>query len=122
MPANDIKIDPITNDIVFVDGRLQMVTGADAAGQRIRSRLTTFRGEWFLNLLFGLPYLTDILKKAPELPLIASLIKAEIVAGGGVGTRVTRFNMVLDPTTRQLTIDSDAVVPEDGETTVTVTV
>ena len=46
-------------DLVITGGRLQFSTGLTAVVQGIRIRLLTFRGEWFLDLDHGIPYLEN---------------------------------------------------------------
>lgn len=43
-------------------GRLKTVEGSEAVAQRLRVELSTRQGEWFLNTLFGVPWL-DIFGK-----------------------------------------------------------
>lgn len=52
----DIKLDA-TGDIDITDGSASLVTDPlEALVQRLTIRLRFFQGEWFLDLLFGVPY------------------------------------------------------------------
>ena len=51
------------NDLVFVDGRLALVTGADLVRQRWQQRARSFKGEWVLDKNAGIPYFQEIFKK-----------------------------------------------------------
>lgn len=53
----DFLIDPVTNDLDVSGGRLHFSTGLQAVAQGVGIRVRMIRGEWFLNLLFGVPYL-----------------------------------------------------------------
>ena len=72
----DIKL---TNDLEIKNGDLSLIQDVDATAQRIRHRLLTFRGEWFLDLLFGPTYQEDILIKNPRLDVVTAVIKSEIL-------------------------------------------
>ncbi len=66
-------------DLVIKNGDISLLTHDLAMGQTIRDRLTTFRGEWFLDLQFGPDYRNDILIKNPELSTISSIFRDEIL-------------------------------------------
>lgn len=60
----DLKLDPTTHDIVFVNGE-SLVTQymADIVAQRLKITLYTFLGEWFLDTSVGVPYFQQIFGK-----------------------------------------------------------
>ena len=72
----DLKL---TNDLEVMNGDLSLIQDASATAQRIRHRLLTFRGEWFLDLIFGPTYKDDILIKNPRLDVVTAIIKSEIL-------------------------------------------
>lgn len=72
----DLKFD---NDLVIQKGDLVLVSGANASAQRIRDRLLTFRGEWFLDLDYGPNYLRDVMIKNPRLNIVAAILKQQIL-------------------------------------------
>lgn len=43
-------------DISIVNGALQLVEDDDAIVQRVELKSLAFQGDWFLDLLFGIPY------------------------------------------------------------------
>ena len=70
----DIKLDlnpisPSYGDAVFKNGALtkEDVTQpfTENVGQRLRLRLLTFEGEWFLDTTYGVPYFQRILGRKP---------------------------------------------------------
>lgn len=81
-------------DLVIENGDLATVSGADEVAQRIRDRLLTFRGEWFLDLEFGPSYREDILKKGVTLETVSAILKTEIleVVTGDFEDFQTRLN------------------------------
>lgn len=76
----DLALDPETGDLVL-DGDLELV-GDDVAGVRqwLAIALDTQRGEYGLDLDAGLPYLDEILVKAPKLQIIRQIFRAAILA------------------------------------------
>lgn len=76
----DLALDPETGDLVL-DGDLALV-GDDVAGVRqwLVIALDTQRGEYGLDLDAGLPYLDEILVKAPKLQIIRQIFRAAILA------------------------------------------
>ncbi len=110
--STDIKIDRNTKDIVFENGLLQLVSGSEAAAQRIWTRLHTSIREWFLDLNFGLPFKSDILVKNPDMGLISALFADEIETGGGDGSRMEKLDMTLGTTERDLDVDGIVTLPD----------
>lgn len=74
-----------------------------AAAQGIQSRLQLVKGEYFLNLLEGIPYFTHILVKNPSFPLIRSLISNTVSTYPGV-VRIPQLELSLNKNTRELSI------------------
>lgn len=106
-------------DLVLQAGDLAVVEEPDASGQRIRDRLMTFRGEWFLDLGFGVPYYDNILVKAPRIEVVSAIIKAEILKSAT--GEFSSFDANLDSRTRKMTVDATIKTP-DGTTTVSLTI
>jgi hypothetical protein len=86
------KIDPLTGDIVHDGRRLQRVADLEAIAQSLRTRLATFKGEWFLDENYGVPWFQTILgtkipqaairevfrKVIAETPGVAQILKLEL--------------------------------------------
>lgn len=97
-----LSIKTTSGELVLVAGSFAMVTGKDAIAQEIAARLKTFRGEWFLDGSIGVPYMEQVLaRKRPNLAAVEQLLRAEILAVGGV-TSVQSLSLSLD-STRSLT-------------------
>lgn len=107
------------DDIELESGDLATIDEPDASGQRIRHRLLTFRGEWFLDLGFGPPYIEQIFVKNPRLEIIGSVLRSEI--GKSVSGSFTKFEASLNQATRRLTV-ATTVDTTFGQTSVTLTV
>ncbi len=79
-----LRVDPDTGDIVHDGNRLQYVSGIDAVAQALRTRLAFFRGEWFLDEEFGVPYFQSILGKQSALVAIREIFRGVILGTAGV--------------------------------------
>jgi hypothetical protein len=88
-------------DMTFGQGLSNYVKDQTAVAQAVRSRLFLLRGEWFLDVDAGIPYLQEIAVKPSNLSLAESYIKQEIIDTDGV-QELTSFDMNFDPNTRTL--------------------
>lgn len=93
--------------IVFDSGVLQYVDGAERVRQQIEIRLSIFRGEWFLNGDFGVPYLQSVLGKQLTVNGALSVSKREILAVDGV-QKLNSFEYKLERKERRLSIEFEA--------------
>lgn len=64
--------------------RTRHIRGLEQIAQRVRTRLQTWAGEWFLDLRRGLPYLEWRQQKPPQLDQIRARIQREIRQTPGV--------------------------------------
>lgn len=83
----DFKLDPDSWDIIWHNGPLvkkdttQPFT--ETVGQRLKIRLQTFLGEWFINTVYGVPYWQRLLgikqtsKAAADLIFQQEILKEE---------------------------------------------
>ncbi len=113
----DLKLDPLTDDITITQGEVETITGGEAKAQRIRSRLLTVRGEWFLDTTFGLDYHGVVWVKATPRDVLAAHVKREILRGADVGDKITEFEMEYNNTTRNLSVVAK-LQNEDGTSTI----
>lgn len=74
-----IDFKTLSGDLVLENGDFATVEEPQAGAQRIRDRLLTFQGEWFLDLLFGPDYRGNVLIKNPRLDIVNAIIKDEIL-------------------------------------------
>lgn len=109
----DLMISQGSNDWVLHQGRLKTVSGAEEKAQRIRSRLLTVRGSWFLDVRFGLDYFGVLWKKGVPLPVQAAHIKEEILKSCGPGDKISKFEFQFDGKTRKLSVQA-TVEQKDG--------
>lgn len=110
-----ISLHPTTNDWHFENGNLVMVRGAHAVGQHARQRLMSFEGEWFLDILAGVPWLAELLGKQYDPTLAEAVVKAEILDTDAV-TEITSFSVGFEKNRRELRIkDVEVLTTYDEE-------
>jgi len=100
----DIKLNS-NNDIDLVGGSATLTTDAEDVIQELEIRLQFFIGEWFLNILEGIPYIEEILKKNANLDAVKALFVNEILSSNGI-TELTSLNLTF--TNRILKVDFSA--------------
>lgn len=95
----DLLLNPTNNDIIWNNGPLlrefttQPLT--QTVGQRLKIRLLTFKGEWFVNTVYGIPWYQEILGKKPSKSRVDRIFQQEILAEQGV-REITYFNSIFD--------------------------
>jgi len=92
-----LQIDLETADFVLVNNNLVLIDGPQETQQLITQNLWAWQGEWFLNLLEGIPYLQKIFIKNPT--EAESILKAAILGTPNV-SQITAFNFQENPQTR----------------------
>lgn len=91
----DFKLDPNSWDIIWHNGPLRKSDTTqpyvETVGQRLKIRLLTFYGEWFINTVYGVPYWQRILGIKQTSKAAADLIfQQQILAEEGV-KEITSF-------------------------------
>lgn len=103
----DLKLDTTGDLELSADVDLVLVTGAAAVAQNWAIRLRTFLGEWFLNLLEGMPFYQAIFVKAPILARVRSIYRKATLKTAGI-SGIDKMTLELNPTTRALAVDIKA--------------
>lgn len=117
----DMFLDPDTNDLSLAGGRpVTVATNGDLKAQRIRNRLMTVKGEWFMDTEYGLDYRGVIWVKAVPMAVKGAHIRNEILKAADVGDQITEFSMTLDNETRQLSVTATVASPTGTTTTVSI--
>lgn len=89
----DIKLDlnlvSLSNgDAIWINGPLtrEGITGpfTENVAQRLRIRMLTFEGEWFLDTTYGVPYWQRILGQKPTKSAIDQILQQEVLSENGV--------------------------------------
>jgi hypothetical protein len=102
-------------DLEVTRGRLRVVTGTEALAQRLRVRLKLFRGDWFLNVLEGVPYHDFVLRKRTSPAVRREVFRRAIATMRGV-RQIVSLEVELDRVARKLRVSGE--VKADDLTTV----
>ena len=75
-------------DAVFINGPLSSAgvtqDPAEVVAQRLRIRLSTYLGEWFLDVGYGVPYYQQILAKKTTKVAVDRIFQQQILSERGV--------------------------------------
>ena len=96
----DFALDPKTGDLVFEDFDFALVGGVDQIAQNLAIRLRFIQGEWFLNILAGIPYYQYFFIKNPNQIQVETFLKDEISNTDGI-IDITSFSSDFDGINRK---------------------
>jgi hypothetical protein len=99
LPAGDLDVST---------GTVVTLTGPEYVKQKIRQRFKLILGEWFLDTSKGVPWFDSVLVKNPNLELIKSLFRDEILAVPGI-VGVKDIEALYTPSLRTLSLAYVAV-------------
>lgn len=81
----DLLINTETGDLVFKNGQCPVTQlQADVVAQRLRIKLYTFLGEWFLDTTIGVPYIQQVFAKVRRKSTVDLIFQGLITADAGV--------------------------------------
>lgn len=100
----DFALDPKTGDLLIENFDFALVSDVDQIAQNLAIRLRFFNGEWFLNILEGIPYYQYFFIKNPNQIQVESFLKDEILNTPGV-TELTAFSSDFDGSKRKFTVE-----------------
>jgi hypothetical protein len=84
------------HDIVFVNGSCPVTSNrTEAVAQRLLIKLKTFRGEWFLDTEYGIPYWQRILGRKVSKSAIDNIFQEKILEEKGV-SEITSFSSTFE--------------------------
>lgn len=76
---NDLELDLESHDLVIDNGDLNLLNKEQrVAQQSLKINLLFFKGEWFVDLEYGVPYFQSILRKGVSKNLVDSIIQQTI--------------------------------------------
>lgn len=113
-------IDPVTHDLDFSSGTLRWTQNdAELARQRVEIVLKTFRGEWFANINYGVPYLENKYNKVQILgkvrkDIFDSYIKQAILSQEADVATIEDYTSNLNKVTRELTVSCKIIKTNGG--------
>jgi len=99
-----LPLDPTFNDLQFVNGGMALVASNSIAEtvQELNARFGFGKGEWFMDLQQGFPYLQSVMIKNPDPRVLAQLFRGMMLSTPGVA-QVLSLPISLNRTTRILT-------------------
>ncbi|UPW35885.1 baseplate protein [Pseudomonas phage EM] len=101
----DLFVNPDTHDLVFINGQAPVTQRmVDIVAQRLKIKLYTFLGEWFLDDRIGIPYFERVLGKSRSLPAVDAIFQSEIMRDPGV-LEITSWQSGIDPHTREYSME-----------------
>jgi hypothetical protein len=101
------------HDIVFVNGECPMTyENGDVVAQRLKIKLLTFLGEWFLDTEVGIPYFQTILNRGVSKSTIDGIFQEAIVEDPLV-LEITEFNSIIDVESRSYQLSFKVRTPAD---------
>lgn len=110
----NLKLDPVTHDIFFSNFRLAtLVTKAEDLGQRLKVKLLLFKGEWFLNINYGVPYYQEVFVRQSSKDKVDDIFRAQIASEDGV-VDLLSYSSVFNTSTRSFAVTA-SVMAESGE-------
>lgn len=109
----DLALD-INNDLAFDGSDLAIIDGAASLVQRVKVALSVHTGEWFLDIRAGVPWLSLVFVRNPNLPVVDSVLRARIASVPEVA-RIESYQSTYDPARRRLDV-TFRVIRIDGTT------
>jgi hypothetical protein len=109
----DIFLNPLTNDIDLVNNEMRLTTTVqELTRQRVQIWLGIFKGEWFANVLAGIPYLAND-NNPVQLLGVTSKDTFDLAIKTGITTRsgiveLLSYSSTLDKASRQISISFEA--------------
>ncbi|WP_408956240.1 hypothetical protein [Natroniella sp. ANB-PHB2] len=101
-----------SGDLVVADNDLELVDGPTELQQRIKLALSINRGEWFLDLNAGVPYIELMRQKGTQEQLKREV--AKVIASFDEVEEITQLNMNYDGANRSLVVNFSAKL-ENGD-------
>ena len=117
LQETNFMVDRVTGDLATTTDGTQIgrtLRTIDTLEQRIRTRMQTFMGEWYLNEEMGVPYFQEVLVKNPDVARVRALLLAALLSVEGV-KQVTKFNVAFIPGDRRFTVDFHCISDDEEE-------
>lgn len=114
--TTELLLSETTNDLTITQGDIILsTTNQESLRQRIFITLSTWLGEWKLNINFGMPYRQTIFVTGIDKDSVDALFINQIRAFTDV-TQILEFNSELNKATRGYTITQLVVLTTEGTT------
>lgn len=98
--TDGVLLDPLSHDCIFINGATPVTyENKLTVAQKLKIKLLTFRGEWFLDQTLGLPYFQQILQRGVSKLTIDTIFQEAILSEPDV-LEIVEFNSIIDTETR----------------------
>lgn len=104
-----IDYDLSNDDARVAAGDVVMIEEPQATRQRLEQKFKLWRGEWFLNVNAGFPWLDDVLGQRPRPEVLRSLVHDLVTNDPGVRS-MNNLTLAFEGVNRQLRITFDATL------------
>lgn len=108
-------LDPVYGDFALSGGNTSLLkTGSvEECAQELNARFNFGKGEWFLDLQQGFPWLQNVMVKNPDVRAIAQLFRSMILGTPGVKS-VLQLPLSFDAARRKLTVGLIQIQHDSG--------
>ena len=95
---------PMMGDLLLTEGELTLAPDAlTEVRQSIRQALSTYLGEWFMDVKIGVDYFGKILVKNPDMSVVNTILLNTILGVPGV-IQVMTYKFTPEFATRKMTV------------------
>jgi hypothetical protein len=109
-----IDYDITSGDVTLSGGDIVMIDGPQSVAQRLEQKFRLWRGEWFLDIGSGFPWLESVMGQRPRPEVLRSLV-SDLVSSDPDIRAMTNLDLDFDGVDRRLRIAFNAVL-SDGTT------
>lgn len=90
-------------DIALENFTLHFLSGVESTVQRLKNKFALWKGDWFLNIDAGIPWIQEILGQRPQEQVVATIFR-NVIANDPDIEELLSLNFEFDRSTRNLTI------------------
>lgn len=113
---NDIELSELTHDIVIEGADIRLLNNqSQVAKQTLKINLLFYKGEWFLDNTYGVPYFQEILGKInnttlPDTIIVDKVLKSyNIAALESLDSSITAGRVYVIDNIKATTVDGDII-------------
>lgn len=111
----DLKLSSPEHDLVFENGDFVLTkVESESLAQRLKIKLLTFQGEWFLDGELGIPYYQSILRKGVSKATVDSIFLRAISEEPEV-SQILEFSSSFDNLNRSYSLTFSVLSENDPE-------
>jgi len=99
----DLQLDN-SHDLNVSGNDLVLTEDADQVSQNLDIKLHFFKGEYPLDITFGVPYYENVFVKNPDIPAVSAIFKSAIMSVPDVN-ELQEFSLDYDASARDISVD-----------------